>query len=127
MSEFFLLIYTLYIDLDIGPEHQLPKNGSWFTVIPSDKTIPPHYNQSTTAAPGNSSGSGSEATGCPDAYQWCSYTPIVTLSQFLCGTALICIGYPTGNVMSYALFSKILGPKPQVCGERERMSESENS
>lgn len=98
---------------NIGPEHQLPKNGSWFTVIPSDKTIPPHYNQSTTAAPGNSSGSGSEATGCPDAYQWCSYTPIVTLSQFLCGTALICIGYPTGNVMSYALFSKILGPKPQ--------------
>lgn len=111
----------MYIDLDIGPEHQLPKNGSWFTVIPSDKTIPPHYNQSTTAAPGNSSGSGSEATGCPDAYQWCSYTPIVTLSQFLCGTALICIGYPTGNVMSYALFSKILGPKPQVCGERERV------
>ncbi|XP_061183566.1 major facilitator superfamily domain-containing protein 8-like isoform X1 [Saccostrea echinata] len=90
-------------------------NESWFTVLPSAQTISPYHNQSikAPAVVGNSSGGNPEATGCPDAYQWCAYTPIVTLAQFLCGTALICIGYPTGNVMSYALYSKILGPKPQ--------------
>nr|XP_022328337.1 major facilitator superfamily domain-containing protein 8-like isoform X2 [Crassostrea virginica] len=98
---------------NISPEHTLPQNRSWFTVIPSDKTVPPHFNFSTTAAPGNSSGGNTEVTGCPDTYRWCAYTPIVTLAQFLGGTALICIGYPTGNVMSYTLYSKILGPKPQ--------------
>ena len=125
---------------DISPEHTLPQNRSWFTVIPSDKTVPPHFNFSTTAAPGNSSGGNTEVTGCPDTYRWCAYTPIVTLAQFLGGTALICIGYPTGNVMSYTLYSKILGPKPQVFSliysrvwfymivlqrERERESERE--
>ncbi|XP_062616053.1 major facilitator superfamily domain-containing protein 8-like [Saccostrea cucullata] len=83
-------------------------NQSWFTMAP-------HQNLSlnTQAMVSNSSGENPEATGCPDAYQWCAYTPIVTLAQFLCGTALICIGYPVGNVMSYTLYSKILGPKPQ--------------
>ena len=55
-----------------------------------------------------------EAVGCPEVYKWCAYTPIVSLPQFLIGTLLIVIGYPTCNVMSYTLYSKILGPKPQV-------------
>lgn len=55
-----------------------------------------------------------EAVGCPEVYKWCAYTPIVSFPQFLLGTFLIVIGYPTCNVMSYTLYSKILGPKPQV-------------
>lgn len=54
-----------------------------------------------------------EAVGCPEVYKWCAYTPIVSFPQFLLGTFLIVIGYPTCNVMSYTLYSKILGPKPQ--------------
>lgn len=54
-----------------------------------------------------------EPVGCPDNYKWCRYTPVITLAQFLIGTFLICIGYPTCNVMSYAIYSKLLGPKPQ--------------
>ena len=54
-----------------------------------------------------------EAVGCPEVYKWCAYTPIVSFPQFLIGTLLIVIGYPTCNVMSYTLYSKILGPKPQ--------------
>ncbi|XP_048740690.2 major facilitator superfamily domain-containing protein 8-like isoform X2 [Ostrea edulis] len=83
------------------------------TVLPSNQTYASHTELFTTTAASNSSGGDAEATGCPEAYRWCSYTPIVTLAQFLCGTTLICIGYPTGNVMSYTLYSKILGPKPQ--------------
>lgn len=67
-----------------------------------------------TTAKSNNSDSGHESTGCPDTYKWCSYTPIVTFPQFIFGTLMIVIGYPTCNVMTYTLYSKILGPKPQV-------------
>ncbi|XP_076117652.1 major facilitator superfamily domain-containing protein 8-like isoform X2 [Mytilus galloprovincialis] len=66
-----------------------------------------------TTAKSNNSDSGHESTGCPDTYKWCSYTPIVTFPQFIFGTLMIVIGYPTCNVMTYTLYSKILGPKPQ--------------
>ncbi|XP_071125175.1 major facilitator superfamily domain-containing protein 8-like isoform X1 [Mytilus edulis] len=66
-----------------------------------------------TTAQSNNSDSGHESTGCPDTYKWCSYTPIVTFPQFIFGTLMIVIGYPTCNVMTYTLYSKILGPKPQ--------------
>ncbi|KAK3607035.1 hypothetical protein CHS0354_011594 [Potamilus streckersoni] len=54
-----------------------------------------------------------EATGCPFNYLWCRYTPAINLAQLLGGTLLISIGYPTCNVISYTIYSKILGPKPQ--------------
>lgn len=75
-------------------------------------TLSPH-NLTTTEKHKNSSKE-AEAVGCPDSYKWCSYTPIVTFAQFVMGCLLICIGYPTCNVMTYTLYSKILGPKPQV-------------
>lgn len=58
--------------------------------------------------------SSQEAVGCPYYYDWCMNTPEVVLWQFLLGTFFIAIGYPICNVMSYSLYSKILGPKPQV-------------
>lgn len=65
----------------------------------------------TTDSPSNAT---VEPVGCPWDYSWCAYTPKIYLAQFFGGTLLIAIGYPTCNVMSYTLFSKILGPKPQV-------------
>ncbi|XP_014409565.1 major facilitator superfamily domain-containing protein 8 isoform X1 [Camelus ferus] len=52
-------------------------------------------------------------TGCPIEQAWCLYTPMIYLAQFLTSAVLIGIGYPSCNVMSYTLYSKILGPKPQ--------------
>uniref|UniRef100_A0A9L0IPX1 Major facilitator superfamily domain containing 8 n=1 Tax=Equus asinus TaxID=9793 RepID=A0A9L0IPX1_EQUAS len=52
-------------------------------------------------------------TGCPIEQAWCLYTPMIHLAQFLTSAVLIGIGYPSCNVMSYTLYSKILGPKPQ--------------
>ena len=52
--------------------------------------------------------------GCPLEYDWCFYTPIVQLYQFLIGFALLVCGYSIANVMSFAIYSKLLGPRPQV-------------
>ncbi|KAF6306665.1 major facilitator superfamily domain containing 8 [Rhinolophus ferrumequinum] len=54
-----------------------------------------------------------EPIGCPAEQAWCLYTPMIHLAQFLTSAVLIGIGYPACNVMSYTLYSKILGPKPQ--------------
>ncbi|KAG2465434.1 MFSD8 protein, partial [Polypterus senegalus] len=54
-----------------------------------------------------------EYVGCPVRQKWCLYTPAVHLAQYLTADVLIGVGYPACNVMSYTLYSKILGPKPQ--------------
>lgn len=54
-----------------------------------------------------------EPTGCPFEQTWCQYTPALHIAQYITSDILIGVGYPTCNVMSYTLYSKILGPKPQ--------------
>jgi ceroid-lipofuscinosis MFS transporter 7 len=52
--------------------------------------------------------------GCPLDYDWCYYTPIVRFFQFILGFIFLVCGYSMTNVMSFAIYSKLLGPKPQV-------------
>lgn len=59
------------------------------------------------------SNSSLEPTGCPSEQTWCQYTPAINLAQYITSDILIGVGYPACNVMSYTLYSKILGPKPQ--------------
>ncbi|XP_059211438.1 major facilitator superfamily domain-containing protein 8 [Centropristis striata] len=59
------------------------------------------------------SNSSVEPTGCPYEQTWCQYTPAIHLAQYISSDILIGVGYPACNVMSYTLYSKILGPKPQ--------------
>lgn len=54
-----------------------------------------------------------QPTGCPIEQTWCLYTPVIHLAQFLTAAVLIGTGYPACSVMSYTLYSKVLGPKPQ--------------
>lgn len=54
-----------------------------------------------------------EPTGCPVQQAWCLYTPVIHLAQLLTAAALIGLGYPACNVMSYSLYSQVLGPEPQ--------------
>ncbi|XP_041056183.1 major facilitator superfamily domain-containing protein 8 isoform X2 [Carcharodon carcharias] len=54
-----------------------------------------------------------ERIGCPLQQVWCQYVPIIHLSQYILSATLIGMGYPVCNVISYTLYSKILGPKPQ--------------
>uniref|UniRef100_A0A8V0XZ28 Major facilitator superfamily domain containing 8 n=1 Tax=Gallus gallus TaxID=9031 RepID=A0A8V0XZ28_CHICK len=55
----------------------------------------------------------SEPAGCPITQSWCLNTPMIYLAQYISSDILIGLGYPVCNVMSYTLYSKILGPKPQ--------------
>ncbi|XP_051522433.1 major facilitator superfamily domain-containing protein 8 isoform X3 [Myxocyprinus asiaticus] len=64
-------------------------------------------------APTPASNSSLEPTGCPSELTWCLFTPVIYLAQYITADILIGVGYPTCNVMSYTLYSKILGPKPQ--------------
>uniref|UniRef100_A0A8D3BYD6 Major facilitator superfamily (MFS) profile domain-containing protein n=1 Tax=Scophthalmus maximus TaxID=52904 RepID=A0A8D3BYD6_SCOMX len=59
------------------------------------------------------SNSSLEPTGCPYQQTWCQYTPAIHLAQYISSDILIGMGYPACNVMSYTLYSKILGPRPQ--------------
>ncbi|XP_053400185.1 major facilitator superfamily domain-containing protein 8-like isoform X2 [Mercenaria mercenaria] len=54
-----------------------------------------------------------EAVGCPYYFDWCMYTPVIFLWQYLLGTFFIAVGYSACSVISYTIFSKVLGPKPQ--------------
>ncbi|XP_062305886.1 major facilitator superfamily domain-containing protein 8 [Osmerus eperlanus] len=64
----------------------------------------------TPTLPSNSS---FEPTGCPAEQTWCQYTPAIHLAQYIASDVLIGVGYPACNAMSYTLYSKVLGPKPQ--------------
>ena len=53
--------------------------------------------------------------GCPVAEQlWCANTPAMTIPQVLIGYLFTSVGYPIGVTVIFSLFSKILGPRPQV-------------
>lgn len=57
---------------------------------------------------------GSEAVGCDFVKQnWCEDIPKLEMWQFLLGAMFMGVGFPIAQVMSYAIFSKLLGPFPQ--------------
>ena len=67
-----------------------------------------------------------EVVGCRDPPQtWCSHVGRIYLFQYGIAMILLAVGYPAANLITYAIFSKILGPFPQVRerGERERERE----
>ena len=53
-----------------------------------------------------------DSRGC--SYDWCFSTPLIYFEQYLAGTFLIGIGYPTSTVMIYTIYSRLLGASPQV-------------
>jgi len=55
------------------------------------------------------------AGGCPIFLQdWCGSIPGLTSAQLVIGFILIVTGYPMGSAMSNAIYSKVIGPHPQV-------------
>ncbi len=81
------------------------------------KAFEPRVHNTTTPQPSNTTSLPSTTedppTGCPLSYAWCYDTPIVQLYQFLAGFALLVSGYSITNVMSFTIYSKLIGPKPQ--------------
>lgn len=53
--------------------------------------------------------------GCnPDDRPWCDHQPKVYLFQYLIGLPTLTIGYCASSLLCYTIFSKIIGPWPQV-------------
>lgn len=52
--------------------------------------------------------------GCPSTQEWCYYTRAMTFSQFVIGYVLTVLGYPIAVTLIQTIFSKVLGPRPQV-------------
>ncbi|XP_058458938.1 major facilitator superfamily domain-containing protein 8-like isoform X5 [Malaya genurostris] len=52
-------------------------------------------------------------TGCPPTQEWCQSIPPVTKIQFTISYTLLCIAFSIGTTLSQAVFSKLLGPRPQ--------------
>lgn len=52
--------------------------------------------------------------GCPSSQEWCLSTPAMTISQLILGFVFTSIGYPIGITLILTIFSKVLGPRPQV-------------
>ena len=52
--------------------------------------------------------------GCPYDKSWCRDTPKLHFAQFLTAATLVGIGYPIAAVLLSTLYSKIIGPFPQV-------------
>lgn len=55
-----------------------------------------------------------ENVGCTADQDWCRFTRAMTLGQFIAGYAVTSVGYPIGVTLIQTIFSKILGPRPQV-------------
>ncbi|KAF3837023.1 hypothetical protein F7725_004487 [Dissostichus mawsoni] len=72
-----------------------------------------YVTNSTLGRVSAASNSSVEHVGCPYQQTWCQYTPVIHLAQYISADVLIGVGYPACNVMSYTLYSKILGPRPQ--------------
>uniref|UniRef100_A0A8C0HHC3 Major facilitator superfamily domain containing 8 n=1 Tax=Chelonoidis abingdonii TaxID=106734 RepID=A0A8C0HHC3_CHEAB len=85
------------------------KNNSVPRII-FNEMFTPLWKLQTTQLPSNHT---AEPTGCSVVQPWCLYTPLIHLAQYITSDILIGLGYPVCNVMSYTLYSKILGPKPQ--------------
>jgi len=52
--------------------------------------------------------------GCPYQYKWCQTIPKISFWQFLTGATLVGVGYPIAAVLLSTLYSKVIGPFPQV-------------
>lgn len=96
--------YMKHNSYDADSKQELADKTAVETLLFQDITVKPVK---------TSNHSNQEAVGCPYYYDWCEYTPVVFLWQFLLGTFFVAVGYPTCNVMSYTIYSKILGPKHQ--------------
>lgn len=55
-----------------------------------------------------------EVLGCPITQDWCKTTPKLGIPEFILGYLLTTIGYPIGLTLIQTIFSKVLGPRPQV-------------
>ncbi len=56
-----------------------------------------------------------EAVGCRSEFHWCESTPRVPFGLYVGAWPLLAVAYPAATLSLAILYSKILGPRHQVC------------
>ena len=64
--------------------------------------------------------SDTQENGCC-ALEWCKEQPAMTVVQFVVGWVIFAVGYPFRSSLMQSIFSKILGPVPQVKHNRKEL------
>ncbi|KAK4302602.1 hypothetical protein Pmani_025317 [Petrolisthes manimaculis] len=121
-----VMLYPGYIPLIIGTFLLIPFAGK-------DIPISVCYNTTTTMEPTTFSTESYNMTdywnqgilpysdedgetctlGCPESQEWCNDVNQLPLPQLAVGYLIVMFGYPLVQSLNMAIFSKILGPKPQ--------------
>ena len=96
-------------------------SSSSITTIPTTVESSSPSTTNTTTSPMTSTLASTNRTvspeGCPWQYSWCRHVPALPLIQYLAATLVFSVGYPMCQMLSYTIYSKILGSQPQVRGE----------
>lgn len=61
----------------------------------------------------NSTNNITTSIGCPSTQEWCQWIPPIGKVQFTISYTLLCVSFSIGTTLSQAVFSKLLGPRPQ--------------
>lgn len=110
MVALFLVALAFFVLIPMGNE--LPK----ITISTSIDALPAN-NSSVIPPVVVANATELEPVGCRDPPQtWCSHVPRIYLFQYLLALLLVAVGYPIASLLCYSIYSKILGPFPQVTG-----------
>ncbi|GFR72377.1 major facilitator superfamily domain-containing protein 8 [Elysia marginata] len=99
------------------PANSSSSNVTISTTTTSTSTTIKTSTTTTTSPPTTTATSSSNVTvspeGCPWQYSWCRHVPALPLLQYLAAILVFSIGYPMCQMLSYTIYSKILGSMPQ--------------
>nr|XP_019931028.2 major facilitator superfamily domain-containing protein 8-like isoform X2 [Aedes albopictus] len=91
--------------------------GAMFALFVSQLLLIPFGSDPITsvANEGNFTDGNSTITipGCPATQEWCQWIPPIGKMQFTISYTLLCVSFSIGTTLSQAVFSKLLGPRPQ--------------
>jgi ceroid-lipofuscinosis MFS transporter 7 len=106
---FFITAFGLFVVMPFPGIFMPVKAGLIGNANTSNSSVGHNFTHDFVISPAHSEG------GCDlDKQPWCAHVPGIYLWQYIVGFGLVSVGYPIGNVMSYSIFSKILGSRPQV-------------
>lgn len=106
--ERFVLLWGGFLPMAIGRLLYIPWGDA-----PPKMAEPIIANVTALLTNGTTTGLVDQVVGCPVTQEWCRTTPALTITQFILGYFMTCVGYPIGVTLIQTIFSKILGTRPQ--------------
>lgn len=92
------------------PKLALPKNYT----LQNIRELSSQFNMTIEQTIANLTEDGEQLLGCPISQDWCEYTNALVVTQLVLAYLFASVGYPLGVALIQTIFSKLLGPRPQV-------------